>query len=107
MAGPTPKRGEVWIVDFGMVAKVRPALVLSMPYGDQDRCIVGVVPHTTSVRGSQYEVAVSVPFLDSSGAFLLQGFATFPPRQFVRRLGALSEEQLQRIEDGMRKWLGL
>ena len=26
-----PKRGEVWLVDMGYAAKVRPALVLSVP----------------------------------------------------------------------------
>jgi mRNA interferase MazF len=27
----SPQRGEVWFVDLGMAAKVRPALVLSVP----------------------------------------------------------------------------
>ena len=65
-----PKRGEVWQVDFGITAKVRPALVISVPYGDDDRALVGVVPHTTAVRGSQFEVPVSVKFL-RQGAFLV------------------------------------
>ena len=29
-----PQRGEVWLVDLGTAAKVRPALVLSVPAGD-------------------------------------------------------------------------
>ncbi|HEX7788451.1 MAG TPA: type II toxin-antitoxin system PemK/MazF family toxin, partial [Methylomirabilota bacterium] len=29
-----PGRGEVWLVDLGLAAKVRPALVLSVPAGD-------------------------------------------------------------------------
>jgi hypothetical protein len=28
---PSPRRGEVWLVDLGMAAKVRPALVISVP----------------------------------------------------------------------------
>lgn len=28
---PSADRGSVWIVDLGMAAKVRPALVLSVP----------------------------------------------------------------------------
>ncbi len=106
MAAPSPQRGEVWMVDFGMAAKVRPALVLSRPYSDEDRAIVGVVPHTTSLRGSQFEVAIPVRFLEK-GAFLLQGFATMPPRHFIRRVGALTNEQLELVEEGMRRWLGL
>jgi mRNA interferase MazF len=27
-----PRRGEVWLFDCGMVAKVRPVLVLSVPF---------------------------------------------------------------------------
>jgi mRNA-degrading endonuclease toxin of MazEF toxin-antitoxin module len=51
-----PERGEVWQVDFGVTQKVRPALVISVPYGDTDRALIGVIPHTTAVRGSQFEV---------------------------------------------------
>ncbi len=38
----SPQRGEVWIVDLGMAAKVRPALVLSIPVDDIDRALVTV-----------------------------------------------------------------
>jgi mRNA-degrading endonuclease toxin of MazEF toxin-antitoxin module len=48
-----PERGEVWLVDFGITQKVRPALVISVPYGDSDRALLGVIPHTTATRGSQ------------------------------------------------------
>ena len=33
----SPKRGEVWQIDFGIVQKVRPALVISIPFEDRDR----------------------------------------------------------------------
>ena len=33
----TPRRGEVWLVDLGMAAKVRPALVISVEASDSDR----------------------------------------------------------------------
>lgn len=47
-----PARGEVWLFDLGMEGKVRPALVVSIAYGDLDRTLVTIVPHTTSLRGS-------------------------------------------------------
>ena len=50
---PSPSRGEVWIVDLGMAAKVRPCLVISIAARDQDRALVTVVPHSTSIRGSR------------------------------------------------------
>ncbi len=53
---PNPARGEVWLVDLGMVAKIRPCLVLSVPAGERDRSLATVVAHTTSTRGSQFEV---------------------------------------------------
>ena len=59
----TPNRGEVWMVDLGLAAKVRPCLVLSVPALDQDRSLATVVAHTTSRRGSRFEVAVPMPFL--------------------------------------------
>jgi mRNA interferase MazF len=33
----------VWIVDLGMAAKVRPAVVLSVPLDDTDRALVTLV----------------------------------------------------------------
>lgn len=52
---PSPARGEVWLVDLGMAAKVRPALVLSVPADDTDRALATLVPHTTSPRQSRFE----------------------------------------------------
>ena len=47
---PNPNRGEVWLVDLGYAAKVRPCLVLSIPAADEDRALATLIPHTTSVR---------------------------------------------------------
>lgn len=100
-----PDRGEVWQVDFGITQKVRPALVISIPFADADRALVGVIPHTTAVRGSQFEVSIPIRFLDK-GAFLVQGVQALPPRYFLRRLGVLTPEQLQRVESVLLHWLG-
>ena len=101
-----PKRGEVWQVDFGITQKVRPALVIGIPYGDGDRALIGVIPHTTATRGSQFEVAVPTPFL-SVGAFLVQGIQALPPKYFLRHLGVLTSEQMERVEQILTYWLGL
>jgi mRNA interferase MazF len=101
-----PGRGEVWLVDLGLAAKVRPALVMSVPAGDEDRALVTLVPHTTSVRGSRFEVAVPVPFL-REGAFDAQGLVTIPHAKLIRRLGKLHPIQLAQVEQGVRAWLGL
>jgi mRNA interferase MazF len=66
-------RGSVWIVDLGMVAKVRPCLVLSVPTDPMERVLVTVVPHTTSGQGTRFEVA-------GQAKFLHQGVSSTPSR---------------------------
>jgi mRNA interferase MazF len=46
----TPVRGDVWLFDLGMAEKFRPALVISVAFGDADRALVTIVPHTTSLQ---------------------------------------------------------
>ena len=101
-----PRRGEVWLVDLGMAAKVRPALVISVPANDTDRALATLVPHTTSVRGSRFEAAVSVPFL-KPGAFDAQNLITIPHVKLLRVLGKLNSHQLAAVESAVRFWLGL
>ncbi len=101
-----PERGEVWQVDFGITQKVRPALVISIPYADQDRALIGVIPHSTAVRGSRFEVSVPTRFL-AEGAFLVQGIQAVPPKYFLRRLGVLNPEQLRRVEQVLLFWQGI
>lgn len=101
-----PRRGEVWLVDFGMAAKVRPALVISVPAADTDRALVTLVPHTTSPRQSRFEVAVSVPFL-RAGVFDAQNLVTIPHAKLVRQLGRLGAAQLSAVERAVYLWLGL
>jgi len=100
------ERGEVWQVDFGITQKVRPALVISIPYTDADRALIGVIPHTTATRGSQFEVSVPTRFL-AEGAFLVQGIQAVPPKYFLRRLGVLTPEQLRRVEEALLRWQGI
>ncbi len=101
-----PERGEVWQVDFGITQKVRPALVISIPYADEDRALIGVVPHSTAVRGSRFEVSLPTRFL-AEGAFLVQGIQAVPPKYFLRRLGVLTPEQLRKVEEVLLFWQGL
>ena len=47
---PRAKRGEIWMADLGLAAKVRPVLVLSVAYEGQERAIGSYVIRTTSLR---------------------------------------------------------
>lgn len=100
-----PRRGEVWLVDLGLAAKIRPCVVLGVP-GAADRVIVTVVPHTTSLRGTRFEATVSVRFL-KPGAFDAQGIVTVPTVRLMRTLGTLSPEQLSEVERAVCLWLGI
>lgn len=88
-----------------MAEKVRPVLIVSTAYGDLDRALLTVVPHTTSLRGSQYEIVVNVAFL-KPGAFLVQNVATYPNVRAIRKLGALKEDKFEIVFSGLLRWLG-
>ena len=101
-----PSRGEVWLVDLGMIQKVRPALILNRSFKDEDRTLITVIPHTTALRGSELEIRFNVPFLQS-GAFLVQNPITISAVKAERFLGRLLVHQLALVEAGVRYWLGL
>jgi mRNA interferase MazF len=101
-----PPRAEVWLVDLGLAAKVRPCLVLSVPPKESERAIITLVPHTTTLRGSRFDVAVNVRFL-KPGAFDAQGLVTVPGDWLIRRVGILTPAQMVRIESAVCDWLGI
>jgi len=81
-------------------------LVLSVTPEDTDRSIITLVPHTTSVRGSRFEVTVPVRFL-KPGAFDAQGLVTVPVAWLIRRVGTLSDTQIKLVESAVCDWLGI
>ena len=103
MAKPT--RGDVWLVDTGYAAKVRPALVLSIQIEGDERVLTTVVPHTTSVRGTRLESASDVRWL-KAGAFDAQGIGTYPTVKLIKRLGKLPDDQFSAVERCVLIWLG-
>ena len=100
------RRGEVWLVDLGLAAKIWPWLVLGARSADEDRSLVTVVPHTTSLRGTRYEVSPSVRFLRPR-AFDALGIVTLPTVRLMKHLGTLSSEQLQTVVRAVCLWLGI
>lgn len=72
---PSANKGDVWMIDFGMAAKVRPALLLTGAPDPDELDLVTVVLHTTAVRGNRWEFSVPGPFL-KPGAFHLQQIQT-------------------------------
>ena len=103
---PRIQRGELWRVDLGYVGKVRPVLVVSVPFLDHERTLCMVVPHTTSVIGTRFEVSVQHPAL-SPGAFDVQQTAAIQAVKFIQHLGALNAKQMSAIDQALAKVLGL
>lgn len=106
MAKQIPERGEVWLVDLGLAAKIRPCLLISVPVLDNERTLVTLVPHTTSLRKTRFETSIKKRFL-KKGAFDAQNVITVPHAKLVRRLGKLSAAELSNVEDTIRLWLDL
>jgi len=102
----SPNRGEVWLVDLGYIAKVRPCLVISVPVLGEERALVTLVPHTTRARGTRFEVDIEAKFL-RSGVFDAQNLVTIPYIKLIKKLGILSPEQLAQVEEALYLWLDL
>ena len=86
--------------------KARPALILNRAFRESDRALISVIPHTTSLRGSDLEEQVNVPFL-SAGAFLVQNPVTVGIVKTERFLRKLTGQQLALVAAGVRDWRAL
>jgi mRNA interferase MazF len=93
-----PRRGEVWLTDMGIAGKVRPCLLLTDHPSEDELALITVVPHTTALRGNRWEVALPKPFL-KPGAFHLQQIQSLSVARLVRRLGSLTESEMETLED--------
>jgi len=99
--------GEVWWVDFGLAAKVRPALILSEYPQDDELALLVVIPHTTAVRGNRWELDVPKPFLKKPGIFHLQQIQPISLARFEARLGMLSPDEFKRVKVTLIRLLNL
>jgi len=104
---PLIQRRDLWIVDLGYLGKIRPVLVVGVPFLENERTLCIIVPHTTSLIGTRFEVAVSHAMLDPKGAFDVQQTAGVPAVKFVRRLGVLNSQQMRQVELVLAQALGL
>ena len=103
-----PKPGGVWFADFGMAAKNRPVLVLSVPREDDARALLIVAPLTSQIRGMRGEVDLGKPrWLPKHSAVNVQGFASFDKNTLSRRLGTLATSDMARVKTALRDLLDL
>ena len=103
-----PKPGDVWFADFGIAAKNRPVLVLSLPGEDDARALLIAAPLTSQIRRLRGEVDLGKPrWLPKHSAVNVQGLASFDGRALSRRLGVLSAADMQRVKAALRDLLDL
>jgi len=100
-----PTSGEVWTVDMGYAAKVRPCLVVSRQPGDNDRMLFTVIPMTTSCYGNEYEVEHHCHQL--KGVFNVQAIVTVPKSDFIRRIANVNSEDYSLVISKLCIWLDL
>jgi mRNA interferase MazF len=99
--------GEIWRLDFGMAAKVRPALILSDFPNDDELALLIAIPHTTAVRGNRWELSIPKPFLKSPGVFHLQQIQPISLARFESRLGAVTTDEFKRLKSSLNSLLNL
>jgi mRNA interferase MazF len=93
---PVANPGEVWQVDFGLAAKVRPALLLTGNPAIEELDLVTVLLHTTALRANRWELSISKPFL-KPGAFHLPQIQSVSTVKLERKLGVLTGEEMNRV----------
>ncbi len=99
--------GEIWWVDFGLAAKIRPALILSDYPADDELALLIVIPHTTAVRGNRWELALPKPFLKNPGIFHLQQIQPISLARFEAKLGMLTPDEFKRVKGTLIRLLNL
>ena len=103
-----PRHGEVWLVDMGMTAKTRPAVVLIADQLDAPRSLIIHIPITRENRGSSLKVPLGhLPFLDPASVANVQGIGSLPSVRFEKRLGVVPAADLQAIKTALAKACGL
>jgi mRNA interferase MazF len=114
MSGKSPRRGELWIVDFspGRGSEhrgIRPALVIQNDVGNEFAATTIVVTVTTAVR--QYPV--TVPLKSGEGGLMREStvnaaqMLTVDKQRLVRRLGVLPVGRMELVDTALRVSLGL
>lgn len=94
------------MIDLGMVAKVRPCLLLTDYPADDELALITVLPHTTALRGNRWELAIPKPFL-KPGAFHLQQVQSVSVSHLERRLGLLTTEEWNTVQNRLTDYLSI
>jgi mRNA interferase MazF len=98
----TTEPGQVYMVDLGIAAKIRPMVVVSRRDDDAPRALSICAPITTSYRESKYEIAIGKPrFLEQKSFVNIQGLQAIQHHELKRIIGRLTEDQMREIRKAL------
>jgi mRNA interferase MazF len=105
------RRGEIWWTEFDPargveVKKTRPAAILSIDQVNRARGTVILVPLSTAPRPYP-PISVAVDSAGRRGVAKCDQIRAVDKSRLSRRVGALSEADLKRVEEAVRQVLGL
>jgi mRNA interferase MazF len=112
----TPRRGDVWLVDFGdpvgreQAGRSRPALVVSADQMNESRAgVVIVVPCTTTRRDlpSHVELDPTDSGLDEVSYVKCEDVKSISTERFIARLGSARREAMLDVASALRYLLVL
>lgn len=103
-----PQPGEVWFIDLGLVAKNRPALVLSAQT-DARLALASVVLITTKFENTPYEVTLPrVAWLQEQSYINAQSIQPVKFTEFIRKApGKFDHRVIGDIQAALKRWLKL
>lgn len=104
---PAAKPGDLRRNDKVIAAKVRPCLILTRQPRNDELDVFTVIAHTTSPRGSHWEIPVAKHFLKDQGVFDVQRIATVASVKLEHKLGDLTSAVLDNILDMLAERLGI
>jgi mRNA interferase MazF len=94
---PSPTPGDVWRVDLGLAAKIRPCLVMSDYPADDELALILIIPHTTAARGNRWEFSCAKPYL-KPGVFHLQQMQPVSLPRLELKLGVLAVDEFRDLK---------
>lgn len=112
----SPKRGEIYLVNFdptigAEIRKTRPALIIQNNVANRYSPITIVAAITSRAEESLYptEIAISrqESGLEHDSVVLLNQIRSMDKKRLIKRVGALRQETMERVNPGLELSLGL
>jgi mRNA interferase MazF len=96
--GQNARKRDIWLIDLGMAGKFRPGILLTEYPNDNELALITIVPHTTALRGTRWELRIPKRFLSNDGAFHFQQIQSISIAKLIRKLGALTDAEWSAVE---------